>query len=147
MINPFTEINWSPNNSDLKSYGKVMIIGFTVLASIAGILALLEVSDKFTPTLAYILFAFGVLVFIMTRIIPKSVLPIYYVWFAVSASIGIVVSNLLLAIFFYGIFSIFAIGMRIFTKRDPLQLKKVSKDSYWISIDKEKELKRYLKQY
>lgn len=149
MINPFEQINWNPKDKDIKSFGKSMIIGFTCIA----VLFFIVQAFRHVPVAKAVivpcwLFGFGILMFLLTRTVPKLTLPVYYVWFFVSACIGIVVSNVILLIFFYLVFAPFAIGLKLVTGRDPLQLKRKSDaKTYWLDCKKNKDLSRYLKQY
>lgn len=148
MINPFEQINWKPKDKDIKSFGKSMIIGFSCIAAIFFIVQVFRVPAAKAIVAPGWLFGFGVIMFLLTRTVPKLTLPVYYLWFFVSACIGIVVSNVILVIFFYLIFTPFAIGLKLVTGRDPLQLrKKPEAKTYWLDCKKNKDLSRYLKQY
>ena len=148
MINPFEQINWQPKDKDIKSFGKSMIIGFACIAAIFFLVQIFRTPFNKAIVMPLCLLGFGVLMFLLTRIVPKLTLPVYYVWFFVSACIGIVVSNVILMIFFYLIFTPFAIGLKLATGRDPLQLKrKADAKTYWLDCKKNKDQSRYLKQY
>ena len=34
MINPFKEINWSPDNTELRQFGKTMLIGLPIVGAL-----------------------------------------------------------------------------------------------------------------
>jgi len=125
-----------------------MIIGFACIAAIFFLVQIFRMPVAKAVVFPLSLLAFGILMFLLTRTVPKLTLPVYYVWFFVSACIGIVVSNVILVIFFYIIFTPFAIGLKLVTGRDPLQLKrKADAKTYWLDCKKNKDQSRYLKQY
>ncbi len=148
MINPFTEINWQPEKKDIISFGRSMLIGFTVISTIFLIVNLFIIPFNealYWPTL---LFSVGALLYLISNAGVTIAKPFYLVWFFLSATIGIMVSNLLLTMFYYLFFSVFAVIFRLTTGRDPLKLKKdLNKKSWWVEIKEEKSLKRYFKQY
>ena len=148
MINPYAEINWKPERKDILTFGKSMLIGFTVISLIFLIVNLFRFPFDQAVTLPICLFFVGGALFIIANIGGIAAKVFYFIWFALAATIGIIISNLLLAIFFYLFFSVFAVIFRSVTGRDPLALKKDSeKKSWWINISGEKSLKRYFKQY
>ncbi len=147
MINPFEQINWNPDDKALKSFGTSMLIGLCTIAILICAVNFFRASSH-SFSFPLILASLGLLLFILSRIAPKAVIPVYYPWFFIAACIGIVVSNLILTAFFYLFFTPFAIGLKLFTGRDPLQLKKsADKKTYWTACSADKGLSRYLKQY
>lgn len=148
MINPFKEINWHPDNSDVRKFGKTLLIGFTVIALLFLCVGLFRLPFEKAVVLPVYLFVIGIAIFIIAYTVPKAALPFYYLWFGISASIGIVISNLILTVFFYFLFTPFAIIFRIITRRDPLNLKKPENaTTYWIEYTGKRKIKDYLKQY
>lgn len=148
MINPFLEINWRPEKKDLKRFGKTMITGFTVISIIFFIM---NICRDIPMEQAYVvptwIFGAGVVIYLITLTVPKASLPIYFVWFALSACIGIVIANVILLFFFYCIFSVFAVIFRLISGRDPLTLKKQDKESYWVEYTHKSDVRRYFRQY
>jgi len=84
MINPFEQINWQPKDKDIKSFGKSMIIGFACIAAIFFLVQIFRTPFNKAIVMPLCLLGFGVLMFLLTRIVPKLTLPVYYVWFFVS---------------------------------------------------------------
>ncbi len=147
MINPFKEINWNPDSAALKSFGRTILSGCVVIAAILGAWTgwgKALAADTFR--LPAILIGIGLVVFILTRIPGRAALPVYRLWFAVGASIGIVISNLFLIIFYYLFFTPLALALRL-AGRDPLKLKKPTRNTNWQEHRQIKDLERYFKQY
>jgi hypothetical protein len=143
MINPFTEINWSPDTEALRAFGKSLIIGGAILALVT--FGLSKVWDathwKVLNQVFLIMIPCGV-VFMIVPILGK---PIYYVWYFLAACIGFVISNVILVAFYYLFFSVIALVIRT-TGRDPLQLKKPSQGT-WSDHQKPDSKSRYYRQY
>jgi hypothetical protein len=138
VINPFTEINWHPQRKELRSFGKIVMIGALIIAAIfyfAGIAS---------PAAASIIAGAGILCGAISYSMPAIAKPLYCLWFVFGASVGIVVSNLLLLLFYYLILTPLALLLRIVFRRDALGLKRTST---WHDCEKVKDLKRYYKQY
>lgn len=147
MINPFTQINWKPSDREIRKFGLTLFIGFMVIAILIAGVSICG-SGTFPSRPVLILIFAGIIVFLLTLSLPKLALPLYYLWFFLSACIGIVVSNLILMLFYYLLFSPFSITVRYLSGRDPLQLKKdMKKNSRWVERKGGKSLKSYLKQY
>ena len=148
MINPFKEINWHPERSDILSFGRSMLIGFTAIALFFLAVNLFKSPLSQVATFPVSLFFAGVCLYLISNIGTPIAKLFYFVWYGAAATIGIVVANLLLALFYYLFFSIFAVLFRNATGRDPLALKKnPNRKSWWIATEEDRELKRYFKQY
>jgi hypothetical protein len=148
MINPFTEINWHPEEKDILSFGKSMLIGFTAIASLFLIINIFRAPLGDALPFPVSIFIVGIILYFISRLGITVAKPFYLACFFLSALIGIVIANLLLSLFYYVFFSIFAILFRSLSGRDPLTLKKDSnKKSWWIKVEDNKSLKSYFKQY
>ena len=146
MINPFTEIDWNPGEEQLRTFGRSMLIGFSIIALIFLAVDIYQGSSEYTTSV--VIFFAGVLLYVISYLGRVVALPFYILWHLLGASIGIVVANLLLGIFYYLFFSVFAVMFRILSGRDPLMLKKdVNRKSWWLKISRAKELKSYFRQY
>ncbi len=147
MINPFKEINWRPDEAETRKFGLTVLVGFAVI-SVLIVLGSHAGMEKFSNALdisTYLLSA-GIIIFAVSYLAPAAARPLYLIWFFVAACIGIVVSNLILMLFFYLVFTPIALLMRLFG-RDPLKLKKSPDLSNWDSCKRKTDLKRYYRQY
>ena len=149
MINPFKEINWNPGKKDIRTFGHSMLIGCTLISLI--FLASNIIRDSLnnaltTPVIT--IFLAGILLFIISKMGVAIAKPFYLTWYFLAASIGIVISNILLMLFYYCFFSLFAVIFRTISGRDPLLLKKdTNRKSWWHKTEGEKSLRSYFKQY
>ncbi len=158
MLNPFNEINWHPEEREIADFGKTVLIGFSVIAVIffllgchkAGHLNFFKISIiTLGEMLVFpvILILCGYFVFLLSAVFPVLAKPLYLVWFFVSALIGVVVSNFALLVFYYLLFSPFAVIFRILSGRDPLRIKRRASKTCWQDYGARKELKRYFRQF
>ena len=148
MINPFDDVNWRPNEKDLRSFGRSMLLGFSGLSILAFVLNISRLPLDESVPIPAVLFLVGVFFFLVSRLGTPVALPFYWVWYALAGSIGIVVANLLLLLFFYVFFSGFAVVFRIVSGRDPLSLKKdPNVRTWWRDRVGKRNLKSYFKQY
>jgi len=150
MINPFTEINWNPDAKDLRKFGRTVLAGFLIISAVfllVNILVFKYPGSKaaYTPL---ILFALGVAVCFISYFVKPLSLPVYYIWFIAGASIGIVVTNLLLSLFYYFFFTPVGLALKYLAGRDPLNLKQIkAQKSNWNNHNANKPIRRYFKQY
>ncbi|MFH0783331.1 MAG: hypothetical protein V2B20_15460 [Pseudomonadota bacterium] len=148
MINPFQEVNWRPGSSELRRFGVTLVVGFAIISSI-----LLAIRCSVMPMAEAVqlvawIFAFGAGLGLLAILLPPLARPFYLLWYFLSCSFGMVISNLCFLLFYYALFSPFALLLRILTGRDPLVLKKPeNRESYWCRRPQGRSTKSYLKQY
>jgi len=147
MINPFKEINWHPDGAETRKFGLTVLVGFAVI-SVLIVLGGYAGVEKFSnvPDISTYLLSAGIIIFAVSYFAPAVARPLYLIWFFVAACIGIVVSNLILMIFFYLVFAPIGLLMRL-SGRDPLKLKKSPGLSNWDACKRKTDLKRYYRQY
>ncbi|MDB6119139.1 MAG: hypothetical protein JWO08_2920 [Verrucomicrobiaceae bacterium] len=147
MINPFKEINWQPNAAELRKFAWSLIIGFPCIAIV--FLLVKWAKTQAMPELHgfLLLGGIGAGVGLVCMAVPLIARPLYYVWYALAACIGIVMANLLFAVMFFGLFAPIGLFMRLIG-RDPLKLKwKKSQASHWQDAEPTPPAKQYFSQY
>ena len=77
---------------------------------------------------------------------PRSVRALFVVASVVAFPIGWMVSQLVLALMFYGVLTPLALWFRL-RGRDPLQLRKRERPTFWIDRGASPPPERYLKQF
>ena len=77
---------------------------------------------------------------------PRLVRPIYVGWMVLTFPIGWTVSQLMLAILFYGLFTPIGLFFRLIG-RDPLHLRPPSTATYWSPKATPADPRRYFKQF
>ncbi len=147
MINPFKEINWKPDLAELRKFAWSLIIGFPCIAVVFFLVK--AVKTHALPELGGFLTlgGIGVAVGLVCLAVPVIARPLYYVWYALAACIGIVMANLLFCVMFYGLFAPVGLLMRLIG-RDPLQLKwSRERSSHWQDAEPTPDAKSYFSQY
>lgn len=145
MINPFKDTNWNPGTAEKRKFSLSLIIGFPLLAAVFALVAWLRTgawSGGFV-WLALIGAGLGLVLWC----VPQIARPFYLVWYFVACSIGIVISNLLIAAFFYLLITPIGLVMRALG-RDPLQKRfDRSHTTYWHDVEKVVDGERYFRQF
>lgn len=149
MINPFTQINWNPDRTALRSFGKVVLTGLCIIGALCSGFAFYKGKTLPDSSLALLICAAGGLVIFGLSVSgTKAARAVYLAWFIVGASIGIVISNVLLLLVFYLFFSPYACLLRVFRQKDVLRLRLDEKaGSNWIDAGTNENLSSYFKQY
>ncbi len=146
MINPFAEVNWKPGRPEMRRFARSLMIGGAVLA--AGCWAVSRLFPAAAHHTGTWLAVFGVIAAagVGARLLPGVFRPLYFFWYGVSCCIGFVVSNVILAVFFYGLFT--PVGLlRQWFGSDPLQLRARKSPSMFRDHPGRPELRRYFRQY
>lgn len=148
MVNPFAEIDWNPDRKAVKAFGKIVFMVSVVVAPIAfGLHMGLESAGAkgfflFLSRLFSVFLGLGILSYLL----PAIGRYIYKVWYFLSACIGLVVTNVLLLLFFYAFFTPIAYLMRYVFHRDPLVLKRPT-GTMWNAHLVPETMARYYRQY
>jgi hypothetical protein len=77
---------------------------------------------------------------------PQWLRPVFVGWMILVFPIGWLVSHLLLAVLFFGVFTPLGFLLRL-SGKDPLRLKKPVMDSFWQDKPVITDLRRYFRQY
>jgi hypothetical protein len=129
---------WYPTNRQLRQFAVVALFGF-------GLMGLITRWQFHLPTAAYVLWTLGALTFLAGLPAPTLILPVYAALCAVAFPIGWLVSNILLRVIFYGLFTPVGLVMRMLG-RDPLQLKRPNVASYWLPFRQARSPLSYYRQ-
>lgn len=147
MINPFKEINWKPGAEDLRKFAWSLIIGFPCIAVVFFLVKWAKTHTMPELHGFLLLGGIGAAVGLVCLMVPVVARPLYYVWYALAACVGIVMANLLFCVMFYGLFAPIGLIMRL-CGRDPLNLKwKKEQSSHWLDAGPEPAAKDYFSQY
>jgi hypothetical protein len=145
MVNPFKDTNWNPGLAEKRSFAKSLIIGFPALAVLFTLTGWLKTHSfpASTPWLALIGAGAGVVLWLL----PQIAKPFYLAWYFVACCMGIVVSNLLIATFFYLVITPAALLMRLLG-RDPMHRRwDRSATTYWHEAEKPVDPNQYFRQF
>lgn len=134
------EINWNPPKRDLKIFSILLIAFFGIVAWI--------VHSKWEATTAAVAIVVAVTVLgIACFLLPELARRVYVGWMIAVFPIGWVVSHLILAVIFYGVFTPFGLVMRLF-RYDPMKRKfEPDTGSYWIKRTEQPKPEQYFRQF
>ena len=145
MMNPFKEVNWNPSLPERRKFAVSLIIGFPCVALVLSLInwAAHHAWKPFFLWLAVVGFAVGVVLWL----VPQIAKPFYLLWYFIACCMGIVIGNVLFAVFFYLVFTpmglaLRATGRKVFTKGFDK-----TRATYWQDAEKVVDLRRYYRQF
>lgn len=145
MINPFSDTDWHPDRAKRRAFALSLIIGFPVLAALLAFVGWLSFGEA-NPALLWLGLG-GATLGATLWLLPQMTLPFYLVWYFLACCIGIVVSNALLAAFYYLILTPTGLIMRLLG-RDPMARRFDPRlPSYWSETEKAVAPERYFRQF
>lgn len=146
MINPFKEVNWQPATPDLRKFGVTLVIGFPIVALVMLLLRRAFSGAWHVETSLWIA-GIGAGAGVLFWLIPLIARPFYLVWFFLACCIGIVVSNVLLGLFFFTLVTLTGIVMRALGKLSFRKHPDKSLPTYWQDAERITDPKRYYRQF
>lgn len=145
MLNPFKDTNWNPGTAEKRKFAVSLIIGFPLLAAVFALVGWLR-SGAWSGGFVW-LAVIGAALGAVLWVLPQIARPFYLVWYFAACCLGIVISNLLIAAFFYLVFTPIGLLMRA-AGRDPLQKRlDRSRATYWHDVEKVVDGERYFRQF
>lgn len=145
MLNPFSDVNWKPDSSEVRKFGRVLIIGGAILTSLFWVLEF-SLKNSFVPDFLKYVFPGIIGAGLIAVIIPLVGRPIYFVWYFLACIIGFIISNLVMGLFYFVIMALFGLALKL-RKKDPLNLKpEPGQNSNWHESAKNLPLSSYYRQ-
>jgi hypothetical protein len=135
----FSEIDRNPSPRTLRQFAALWIVFFGGMAAWKTIASGFSAAGGVLAALAVAGGAIG----LMT---PAALRPIFVAWMMLVFPIGWVVSHLLLAVAYFGLFLPIGLWFRLIG-RDPLRLRRPDRESYWTEKPQVDEATRYYDQY
>jgi hypothetical protein len=134
------DINWNPSRKELKAFSLLLIVFFAIVAWLAH-------RKGVSIDTTWLIAGGGAVVGVAGLLSPGFIRVVYVVWMAAVFPIGFVVSNVVLAIVFYGVVSPIGLLAKL-TGRNALQLG-FDRDArtYWNTRQQIKDPRRYFRQY
>jgi hypothetical protein len=138
----------NPDRATLRSFGFIALGGFSALAVCAWQRWLIfEGLGDAASTVALSLAALGAACASLSLVAPQANRPLYLLLSLATYPIGVVVSHLIMATLYFGLFAPIAILFRLLG-RDPLERRfDPSAESYWTTHRKARSKEDYFRQY
>jgi hypothetical protein len=145
MMNPFAEVDWNPDVRARRKFAVSLVIGFPVIAILLALVSYLKTrhAGHFPLWLGGVGFAAGIILWLL----PQIAKPFYVVWYFLGCCIGIVVGNVLFALFFFLVFTPLGFLLRLRRNQPVTKGFDKSRKSYWRDAEKPVDLKRYYRQF
>jgi hypothetical protein len=136
----WSDIQFRPPEKMLRQFAGLWLVFFGALASWQWLWR-----DR--PTAALIIGTLAVTIGPIGLIWPRLIRPIYVAWMVVAFPIGWIVSNEVLALIFYGLFTPVALFFRL-RGRDPLMRRaRPVGETYYLPKSTPADMRQYLRQY
>ncbi len=152
MINKFKEINWNPSIKERRGFGRLLMMGFPFVglfwAVVMGLKGLSAGKGwDWSWALFYWIAGMGFGVGLVCYLLPMLARPLYCIWFFLVCLIDLVIMSLLLPAFFYTILMPFGVLLRLLGKNPTRKHKEAGVKTYWIDVEKPKDLSQYYRQF
>jgi len=146
----FFEINFRPDRRMLRSFGRFGSAALTALGAwvfFAHTVFGVALSAGAARATAYALWGAAGAFLVLAALAPRVLWPAYVVLSAVAFPIGYVVSHVLMAIVFYGLFTPVGLVFRLIG-RDALH-RRLEPDAptYWVRRRPAKDVRQYFRQF
>lgn len=133
------QINKNPSRRDLTIFGLLFL-------AFAGLVGWMFLWRAHAPVVARAVWIAGAAITAVFFAVPPLRKPIYLGWIYATYPIGFVLSHVLLALIYYGVFTPIGVVMRLLGN-DPMARRfDRSAESYWIAHDPHKSVERYFHQ-
>jgi hypothetical protein len=146
MLNPFQEVNWSPDTATRRTFAKSLIIGFPCVAFVlllAGGLA----GKGWNVSFALKLGGTGAAAGVVFYAVPVIARPFYVVWYALACCVGLVVGNVVMALIFYLLVTGIGLLKRLLGRPVIRKSPSPSAKTYWLDAAPTSDPKRYFSQF
>lgn len=100
MLNPFHEVNWSPDTAARRAFAKSLMIGLPIVAVVFAVLRWWK-AGVWDSSSAVVFGGTGFAVGALFYALPAIARPFYLVWYALACCVGLVVGNLLVAALYF----------------------------------------------
>jgi len=134
----WSDIQFNPSRKTLRQFAGLFLIIF-------GLMAIVELQFRHRPELAAVYGALAVVVGPLGLLIPQAMRPIWVVWSVVAFPIGFIISTVILAVLFFGVFTPIGLAFRL-SGRDALSLRRSDVTSYWKPRSGVRDKRQYFRQ-
>jgi len=132
------DINWNPSRRELRQFACLWLPAFAAFAGTV-------IYRSGGATAAVVIWTVAALVAAIGLASPQRVKPLFVGWMAAAFPIGWAVSHTVLAIVYFGLFTLVGLLMRIF-RYDPLD-RTASRTTYWRPRNEPTSAVAYFRQF
>ena len=135
----WADISFSPRQRTLRQFAILWIVFFMGLAVWHG-------AWRGRTEVGLTLLALAIAIGPLGLVRPRAIRPIYVGWMVLAFPIGWLVSSIVLAIVYYGVFTPIAMAFRLL-RRDALGRRPRKTDTYWQPKPPVTDVRRYFRQF
>ncbi len=133
---PLVEVNWQPTHRQLRQFAMICLVALPFLGWLWG----------GSPRTVWALGAAGLVLAITGWFVPKAIRPVFIALSVVAAPLGIIISELVLLLMFFGVFLPLGLIFRLL-RRDALQMQLDRQaKSYWQPKKQPRSMASYYRQ-
>ncbi len=144
------EVNWNPPAKQLRSFGWICLVAFGALGAWLRYRQTLfgfEFRPETATTVAWTLWSIAGVSALLALLAPRALRPLHVLLTAISLPIGLVISHVLMALLYYGLFTPLALIFRIIG-RDALDRRfEPEAATYWTKRKPVTDPKQYFRQF
>ncbi|MSU21509.1 MAG: hypothetical protein EXS30_08940 [Pedosphaera sp.] len=140
-------MNWNPDVPERRKFAVSLIIGFPVIAVLFGTVTFLAKQPHAWKPFFLWLGVIGMAIGVVLWLLPQIARPFYMVWYFFACCMGIVIGNVLFALFFYLIFTPMGLCLRLRRNKAITKGFDKAQKSYWRDAEKSVDLERYYRQF
>lgn len=133
------ELKTNPTARDLKWFGLILLAFFGVVGGIVWL-------RSGSLAIPRIIWGAGVVLAAIYYAIPPARKPMFVGWSYLTYPIGFVVSHVLLAVLFFGVFTTVGLVMRLFGYDPMRKTFDRSATTYWVRHEESADVSRYFRQ-
>jgi hypothetical protein len=144
------EVNWNPPARQLRSFGWICLVAFGALGGWLRFRKTLfgfDFQPETAARIALILWGIAALSAVLALLAPRALRPLHVLLTAISLPIGLVISHVLMALLYYGLFTPMALVFRLMG-RDALE-RRFDREaaSYWKKRKPVADSSQYYRQF
>jgi len=144
------EVNWNPPAKQLRSFGWICLVAFGAIGawvryrhSLFGF----DFQAETAVAVSWVLWGIAALSAMLAAVAPKALRPLHVLLTAITLPIGMVISHVLMAVLYYGLFTPVALIFRVMG-RDALERRfDADAATYWIRRKPVTDRKQYYRQF
>jgi hypothetical protein len=135
------EINWNPSRRELRQFATIWLPAFAALAGVA------VVYRWGSWNAATVLWSVAAVSMAIGLARPQLARPLFLGLTLATYPIGWVVSNVVLVVIYYGLFTFVALLMRLFRYDALKRARHAVDETYWVVHDQRTEPRAYFRQF
>jgi hypothetical protein len=135
------EVNWKPQPKDLRNFAKIALVASCLVAGLLYFIKGLAIQW------VIVILAAGLVIFLSSLVSLAITRLIYVALTAVTLPIGLAISFIVLAVFYYLIITPVGLVFRLIGRDSMKRRFDSNADSYWVAHRPSKKLERYFHQF